>query len=39
MFGNSYTTSMHKQLHPELLPISMLSKRDHAEKNNNLFLV
>jgi hypothetical protein len=40
MFGNGYTTSMHKQLHPELLlPIFMLSRRDHAEKNNNLFLV
>jgi len=39
MFGNGYTTSMHKQLCPDLLSIFTLSRRDHAEKNNNLFLV
>jgi len=39
MFANGYTTSVHKQLRPELpLSIFMLSRRDHAEKNNNLFL-
>jgi len=40
MFVNGYTTSMHKQLCPDLLlSIFMLSRIDHAEKNNNLFLV
>jgi hypothetical protein len=40
MFGNGYTTLSHKQLCPDLLLlIFMLSRRDHAEKNSNLFLV